>query len=248
MAAYSLLGLNWDYSRFEVTEHDLATFLASTELSAASLTMPLKDEAFNLVSTSDSPALAARAVNTIVRSEFGWVGYNTDVFGLTAALAGQTFETALVLGSGATARNALLAIRALNPSATVGIHARNLATADGVVSFGLNQGLNVSMVGGKPDLSLFDLTISTLPPDADTTGWFAGQPKGTLLDVAYKPWPSQLAKLWLASGGNVVSGIQMLIWQAIAQIRIFKNGNVAAPLENEQEIAEVMRTAALAEG
>jgi hypothetical protein len=36
----------------------------------------------------------------------------------------------------------------------------------------------------------------------------------------------------------------MLIWQAIAQIRVFLNGNVAEPLPNEEELAAVMRQAA----
>jgi hypothetical protein len=36
----------------------------------------------------------------------------------------------------------------------------------------------------------------------------------------------------------------MLIWQALAQIRIFKNGDVAVPLPNETLVLEAMRSAA----
>jgi shikimate dehydrogenase len=69
-------------------------------------------------------------------------------------------------------------------------------------------------------------------------------PKGALLDVAYNPWPSEIAKLWLQHGSTVISGKEMLIWQALAQIRIFKNGDVALPLQNESRVLEAMRSAA----
>jgi shikimate dehydrogenase len=64
-----------------------------------------------------------------------------------------------------------------------------------------------------------------------------------LLDVAYDPWPSQIAQLWATRGATVTSGKDMLVWQAIAQIRIFKNRNAAEPLLNEIAVLEAMRIA-----
>jgi shikimate dehydrogenase len=52
----------------------------------------------------------------------------------------------------------------------------------------------------------------------------------------------------MTTGGNVISGLEMLIWQAIGQLRIFTNGNVAESFKNEEELADAMRTAALSEG
>ena len=42
-----------------------------------------------------------------------------------------------------------------------------------------------------------------------------------LLDVAYNPWPSVLASAWEANGGTVVSGPEMLLYQAVEQVLIF---------------------------
>ena len=66
-------------------------------------------------------------------------------------------------------------------------------------------------------------------------------PHGTLLDVAYDPWPSEIAKLWKRSELTAVSGLEMLIFQAIAQLRIFNLGSAADPLPNERAIELAMR-------
>jgi shikimate dehydrogenase len=222
----------------------LRQFLETSTLIGASLTMPLKDDAFNLVSSNDPDALAARAVNTIVRSEHGWRGFNTDVFGIKQALRGVDATRVLILGSGATARNAILALEAEFPTASVSVVGRSADNVQRVVDFAISRGVNATTSEFPVALGQFDLTISTLPPDVNVEGWFTGKAAGTLFDVAYNPWPSQLAERWASDGANLVSGIEMLIWQAIAQIRVFLNGNVAEPLPNEEELAAVMRQAA----
>ncbi len=42
-----------------------------------------------------------------------------------------------------------------------------------------------------------------------------------LLDVAYDPWPSRIAAAWQDAGGTVVPGLEMLIYQAVEQVRHF---------------------------
>jgi shikimate dehydrogenase len=243
-AAYELLGLDWTYSRQQVKVDELQGFLEKSQLAGASLTMPLKDEAYKLVYTDDTDAIAAAAINTILRTEDSWAGFNTDVFGMAKALEGANFSKVLMLGSGATARNAVLAVKRLNPDATLEVLARDAEKARALVDFAQANGLTANIEVQPSDLAKFQLTISTLPPLSTTDDWFIGQPVGTLLDVAYNPWPSTLASKWQAVGGNVVSGIEMLVWQAIAQIRIFTRGNVAEVLENENHIAAIMRKAA----
>jgi shikimate dehydrogenase len=61
--------------------------------------------------------------------------------------------------------------------------------------------------------------------------------------VAYNPWPSSLATLWTSKGQIVVSGLEMLIWQAVAQIRIFFHGSPTKELPNEIAVVEAMRLA-----
>jgi shikimate dehydrogenase len=46
LAAYQALGLDWNYERFEVDKTNFDAFLSSRRLDGASLTMPLKEVAF----------------------------------------------------------------------------------------------------------------------------------------------------------------------------------------------------------
>lgn len=248
LAAYRELGLDWDYERYEVKEPELADFLKATNFDGLSLTMPLKEIAYGLAVSDDEAARQSNTANTLLKTPTGWRGFNTDVFGLEKALWDAPKTTSLILGSGATARNAVLALKASTDVGSISVKARNHDKANALIDWAAGLGITVLPVSCAAELSDFDLVLSTLPPGSDTQGWFVGTPSGTLLDVAYNPWPSVLASQWLNSGCNVVSGIEMLIWQAIAQIRVFLNGSVAEPLENEDKLAEAMRAAAQAEG
>ena len=89
--------------------------------------------------------------------------------------------------------------------------------------------------------------VSTLPAKALDPALakfnrsFFSKPKSTFFDVAYEPWPSATAELWLKNSLPVISGIEMLLWQAIAQIRIFTEGSAEVPVPNEQAVLLAMR-------
>ena len=63
--------------------------------------------------------------------------------------------------------------------------------------------------------------VSTLPAEvaARYADVFAGAP--VLLDAIYDPWPTPLASAVAAAGGRVISGLQMLLHQAFAQVEQF---------------------------
>ena len=52
-----------------------------------------------------------------------------------------------------------------------------------------------------------------------------------LLDAAYDPWPSVIATAWKDAGGAVVSGLEMLLYQAVEQVRLFAAAAVAQGAE-----------------
>ena len=61
-----------------------------------------------------------------------------------------------------------------------------------------------------------------------------------LFDVAYSPWPSHYAHAWESSSQPVISGLWMLSYQALAQIRLFVNADVTQPLDNEADVFAAM--------
>jgi shikimate dehydrogenase len=84
------------------------------------------------------------------------------------------------------------------------------------------------------------VTICTLPggvsvdvPAADLAGRI-------LIDVAYSPWPTTRAVAWQAAGGSAVSGLHMLVRQAVLQVRVFVSGSPEVALEREAEVLSAM--------
>ena len=65
------------------------------------------------------------------------------------------------------------------------------------------------------------MLVSTVP--ADVAQRYAGtfDRISVLLDAVYDPWPTPLAAAVSAAGGRVVSGLQMLLHQAFAQVEQF---------------------------
>ena len=76
-----------------------------------------------------------------------------------------------------------------------------------------------------------DLVISTLPGGAadplSATRW---KPDTVVLDVVYAPWPTVFAGSALAAGCSVVSGLTVLLYQAVAQVELMtgRSGPVQA--------------------
>ncbi len=223
-AAYAALGLcDWSYDAVEVRAPDLARHVAGLDTTwrGLSLTMPLKEVAFDVADEVDVLAAETGAINTLVRGG-GWTGSNTDVHGILAACADAgvgSVTSALVIGSGATARSATAALRRLSARQVTFMVRGAARTA--TLAQAVDAGLEVAQtpLGVWPDS--VDLVISTVPPAA--TGSFAADlPSGgrALLEVTYSEGLTPLMSAARASGYAVVPGTEMLLHQAAEQVRL----------------------------
>lgn len=225
-AAYARLGLDWTYDAIEVDEAALPAFVAALDDSwvGLSLTMPLKQAVIPLLSEVDPEARALRSVNTVLPTESGWRGTNTDVYGMTQALVECGLDsaprTATILGAGATARSAVAALARLGTPRVV-VCARRPEAAMDVVDLARTLGLDAEPHDLTPqrDLVGVDVLVSTLPGGA-AEAWALITDGGTgfLLDASYHPWPTPLASCWRE--GRIASGRDMLLWQAVDQVRL----------------------------
>ena len=248
-AAYRVLGLPWSYDRHEVSEGSLAAFIDGLDAQwrGLSLTMPLKPEALRYSASLSDVAQETGAVNTILLSgSAGPAGFNTDVYGITRALRDHGIDRVghvLVLGAGATARSVVTAIRRMGGrGVTVG--ARRVEAADAVMGYARDLGL----VAHRLDIAAViasdaDLVVNTIPGGAAGALMFDDAlRRSALLEIAYNPWPSPLVQRW---EGPVVSGLEMLLHQAVAQVRIFATGDPHAALPDESRVLSAMRAALL---
>jgi shikimate dehydrogenase len=137
-----------------------------------------------------------------------------------------------VLGAGGTARAALAAARHLGAT-SVTVYARRAEAIEELAE--VAEGLDLDMLGAEwEDASKAgdaDVVVSTMPkgvadPLAATIGW---RPYGVFFDALYDPWPTPLAASALAVGCTVVSGLELLLTQAVRQFELFTG--TAAPVD-----------------
>lgn len=232
-AAYAALRLpGWRYDAFDVAQAGLAGFLDRLDDSWAglSLTMPLKAAVLPLVDEVSPQAAAVGAANTVLLGPAGRRADNTDVPGMVAALreAGVSRVTrAAVLGGGATARAAVAALAAVAGSVTV--YVRSPGRADALHATADASGVPV-LVAGWDEVArglLADLVVSTAPAGA-TDALTAHVPDlpATLFEVVYDPWPTRLVERWSAAGGAVVTGLDLLVHQAVLQVALMTGADV----------------------
>jgi shikimate dehydrogenase len=227
-AGYQALGLDFDYQAIDVTESELPEFLENLDDSwvGLSLTMPLKERITEIVPTTDALVRLTNSANTVsIGPDRTMSLSNTDVYGIrqsvTQTLSINKFERILIIGSGATARSAAAACKDLGAT-KVDIRARNVPAREQVQRVAISLGMESSSTDLHWEgVGNYDLVISTLPSSAfDHHQIHIDHGIQTaLLDVAYSPWPSRLATQW--PNDAIVSGKEMLLWQATKQFAIF---------------------------
>ncbi|MEU6394482.1 shikimate dehydrogenase [Streptomyces sp. NPDC046939] len=229
-AAYEALGLtDWTYDRFEVDEAGIAEFFAGLgpEWAGLSLTMPLKRAVIPLLDGITDTAASVEAVNTVVLHADGRrTGDNTDIPGLVAALHEQGVDkvaSAAILGAGATASSALAALARIC-SGEVVAYVRSERRAEEMRGWGERLGVSVRTADWADAADAFEapLVISTTPKGGtDHLTEKLPARVGTLFDVVYDPWPTPLAAAWQRRDGAVLSGLDLLVHQAVFQFEQF---------------------------
>jgi shikimate dehydrogenase len=227
LAAYRALGLDdWTYERIECGAEELPGVVGGfgPEWVGLSVTMPGKFAALRFADERTERAAQVGSANTLVHMPQGWRADNTDIDGVTGAV-GSASGRALVCGSGGTAPAAVVGLAELGvPRITV--VARNPEKAARLVELGNRVGVATRFCALDSDaladeVASAEVLVSTIPADvaARYAATFAAIP--VLLDAVYDPWPTPLATAVTAAGGRVISGLQMLLHQAFAQVEQF---------------------------
>jgi shikimate dehydrogenase len=250
-AAYRALGLDWSYERRRVDEDAFPGALASLDAHwrGLSLTMPLKVVGQSAAQELDRRAELTGAANTLLLDPSGPRGFNTDVGGIVRALADEgivSAPAARIVGAGATATSALVALSEIG-AAHVDVVARRPDAVEPLAALGRSLGVEVTATPLAASVfRAVPVTVATLPGDApvpDAAASALADAGGLLLDVVYGHWPTVLSGAWDRAGGRAVSGLGMLLHQAVLQVRIFAGGDVGEELPDEPAVIAAMRRA-----
>jgi len=231
-AAYEALGLaGWSNRTVECTVDELGETLRALDaegLAGVGLTMPLKRAVLPMLASHDERVRSTGAANTVVFGPDGWHGANTDVPGMIAVLRGQGVSAATapeppwIIGAGATAGSALAAVADLGWRSATLVARRPEATADvRAVADRVEVELDVQPWEEITGSVTAALVISTTPAGAtDEAAPALTAAGGLLFDVIYVPWPTRFAAAWRERGGRIVGGLELLVEQAVEQVRL----------------------------
>lgn len=229
LAAYRALGLaGWTYDRIECDGEQLPGVVAGfgAEWVGVSVTMPGKFAALRVADSATARATLVGSANTLVRSPAGWHADNTDIDGVVGALASvAASDRAMVVGSGGTAPAVVVGL-VERGAQHVAVAARSAEKAAPLVELAIGCGARshwCDLTGAQlaDEVAGVDVVVNTVP--AEAVAQYAPHLALTpvLLDAIYDPWPTPLASTVRAAGGTVISGLQMLLNQAFAQVEQF---------------------------
>jgi shikimate dehydrogenase len=195
--------------------------------------MPHKRSAMSFThGTITDRARLAGGINTLVFVEDGLLADNTDLPGAVAAVRERydgRVTAGTVLGGGATAASTGLALCELGAE-TVRLLARTTERADPAAQA-------IAAHPSRPRVEVLPLAeadvigevvVSTIPAqaqEADLVARCADVP--VVFEVVYDPWPTPLAAA--AAGRVLVSGLDLLVHQAVLQFELFTG--VPGPLD-----------------
>jgi shikimate dehydrogenase len=195
--------------------------LADEGFAGCNLTLPLKEQALQLMDENDASSLQAGAVNTVVMAEGKLKGFNSDGFGFVESLKSQAPDWSgaktVILGAGGAARGVIAALRGAGALKFTLVN-RTPARAEAVAKdLGLAAEIfpweqraaalkeatllinctSLGMTGAEP----LDLDLAALPAAA------------TVCDIVYRPLKTPLLAAAVRRGNPIVEGLGMLLHQ-----------------------------------
>ena len=221
-AGFAALGLNAVFVPLQAADaEDFVRFGRACGLAGASITAPFKVSLISAMDGIDPLARRVGAINTLVVREGKWVGFNTDVEGFLAPLAGRIRlkgVRATVLGAGGAARAVAAAL--VDQGATVTISARRPERA------ALLADDPRARIGRfPPPPGSWDVLVNATPAGsaAAPVNPMAGTPLDgeIVFDLVYSPARTPLLAAAEAEGCMTIGGLEMLIAQAERQFELW---------------------------
>lgn len=251
------LGIDLAYVTFKVEKDRVESAVRGAydmNVLGMNVTVPHKQDVMNVLVSVDELAEAIGAVNTLVRAEGGYKGYNTDILGLRRELEDEGVnlknEEIIILGAGGASR-AISFLCAKEEAAVVYILNRTIQKAEDIAcAVNKNFGRKVAIpmeIDRYSELSgrkytVIQTTSVGLHPDYDSAviedKVFYDMVK-TGIDIIYNPSETKFMKLVKNHGGVAYNGLKMLLYQGIAAFELWNDINVSR--EDAMYVYECMK-------
>lgn len=240
-----MTGNNLVYVPFHVPEGyvgDAVKGAYALNLLGMNVTVPYKSDVIPFLKEIDPLAEQIGAVNTLVRTEGGYRGYNTDMPGLFRAMCSDDVELkgekVLILGAGGVAR-AVAMLMAKQQVAQIILLNRTVERAWKIAE-------EVNNIAGRELVSALALEeYDTLPEDekylviqATSVGMHPKEDDVVIeeeafykrvhtgYDLIFNPLETRFMKLVKANDGRAFNGLKMLLYQGVIAYELWTGCNV----------------------
>ena len=229
---------DYTYDLCPLSKEEFKDFIEKREFKAINVTIPYKKDVIPYLKEMDESATAIGAVNTIVNKEGNLYGYNTDMPGFIYMVNQNKIQMkdkkVVVLGNGGAAQAIKAAVQKLGAREMIVV---DIVPAEGVISYDecfthhtdADILVNTSPVGMYPKVDASPVDLTAFPHCQ------------AVLDVIYNPITTKLVAQARELGMIGVTGLEMLVAQALYAVEIFLQNDI--PEEKIQEIyKEILET------
>lgn len=246
-------GTNLVYVPFHVETgklEDAVKGAYALNLLGCNVTVPYKSDVLPYLSDIDGLAERIGAVNTLVRTEDGYKGYNTDMPGLYSAMLSDGVEvkgrTCVILGAGGVAR--AVAVMLLDKGAAqVYMLNRTLAKAqaiadevNGMAGYEFVKALTMADYDKLPEGERFLVIQATnvgMHPNVEDViiadeAFYQKVEIG--YDLIFNPGNTRFMQLTTQAGGRAFNGAKMLVYQGIIAFELWNNVSI------QEDTAEIV--------
>ena len=237
------MNIDMSYSAFHVTENikEAIKGAFALDIKGFNVTIPYKKDMLDIVSDIDDRAKKIGAINTLIKTENGYKGYNTDIIGLGMSLYNNNLsikgKDIIILGAGGAAKAVLyLAIEEGVKSIT--LVNRNISKAEELkAEVGIKDISVISLDDLKSNINLLDkdnyfafqTTNVGMHPNVEDCiieeeAFYEKCDSG--IDLIYTPFETSFIKKMKSNGKICINGLDMLILQGVASFEIWNNVKV----------------------
>lgn len=211
---------DYTYDICPLTKEEFKDFMEKKDFTAINVTIPYKKDVIPYLTHIDDHAKAIGAVNTIVNKGGELYGYNTDYAGFDYMLKKHSIyvggKKCIVLGNGGAAQAVIAVLKMrkakeiilVSPFDEPGVIDyeecfKNHSDADIVI--------NTSPVGMFPNVDASPVDLGKFPKCS------------AAVDIVYNPIETRFTAQGRALGMTAVTGLEMLVAQALYAVEIFKD-------------------------
>lgn len=214
---HEMLG-KYTYEICEIAKDNLDSFMKEKPFIAINVTIPYKQQVIPYLDFIDDKAQSIGAVNTIVNKNNKLYGYNTDYYGLKSLIQTNDIDVknkkVLLLGNGGTSKTARTVLKDLQAKEIVIVDINkdeNVITYDDALKYHNDSEIivNTTPCGMYPDNDGCIVNIELF------------KNLEAVVDVVYNPIRTAIVSNALNKGIKAVSGLYMLVAQAVYAAGIF---------------------------